>query len=261
MHPHTQERRPITFHHDVAKGRDDVVLVHLNHRLVQMSLRLLRAEVWAQEDAKRLYRVTIRSVPDDRLDAPAVVVWSRLVVTGAKSHRLHEEVTHAGGLVRDGRFARLNVTQSQELLDGSEPVSQTNGLPPEIQRNWPQLETSILGAVEARTRDRMRYLENTLGRRRDREIQDITNVLEELRASIEQQMKEPENGQLQFWATEEQLQFERNRDSLKDRLASIPKEIRDESLAIRERYADPVARTFPAAITLLMPQSMVGGAR
>lgn len=37
-HPYTQKIRPITFDHDVAKGRDDVVLVHLNHRLVQMSL-------------------------------------------------------------------------------------------------------------------------------------------------------------------------------------------------------------------------------
>ena len=37
------------FDHALAKGREDVVLVHLNHRLVQMSLRLLRAEVWSQE--------------------------------------------------------------------------------------------------------------------------------------------------------------------------------------------------------------------
>ena len=45
--------RPITFDHQVAKGRDDVVLVHLNHRLVQMCLRLMRAEVWAQSDVKK----------------------------------------------------------------------------------------------------------------------------------------------------------------------------------------------------------------
>ena len=39
-HPYSQRVRPVTFDHDVAKGRDDVVLVHVNHRLVQMSLRL-----------------------------------------------------------------------------------------------------------------------------------------------------------------------------------------------------------------------------
>lgn len=45
-HPHTLEVRPIVFDHASAQGRDDVVLVHLNHRLAQMSLRLLRTEIW-----------------------------------------------------------------------------------------------------------------------------------------------------------------------------------------------------------------------
>ncbi|MGU5618032.1 hypothetical protein, partial [Aeromonas caviae] len=67
-HPHTQQIRPITFNHSVAKGRDDVVLVHLNHRLVQMCLRLLRSEVWARDDVKKLHRVTVRSVSDASLD-------------------------------------------------------------------------------------------------------------------------------------------------------------------------------------------------
>ena len=35
--------------------RDDVVLVHLNHPLVQMSLRLLRAEIWARDDVKKIH--------------------------------------------------------------------------------------------------------------------------------------------------------------------------------------------------------------
>ena len=59
-HPHTGEIRPIVFDHNLARGRDDVVLVHLNHRLVQMSLRLLRAEVWSRSDYPALHRVTTR---------------------------------------------------------------------------------------------------------------------------------------------------------------------------------------------------------
>lgn len=92
-HPFTGKIRPVTFDHEVANGRDDLVLIHLNHRLVQMCLGLLRAEVWAQEDNKRLHRVTVRTLPDDRLEAPAVVVVSRLVITGGNHHRLHEELT------------------------------------------------------------------------------------------------------------------------------------------------------------------------
>lgn len=43
LHPHTHVVRPIVFDHALADGRDDVVLAHLQHRLVQMALRLLRA--------------------------------------------------------------------------------------------------------------------------------------------------------------------------------------------------------------------------
>ena len=49
--------------YDLAQGRDDVVLAHLNHRLVTMSLRLLRAEVWSSDEQRKLYRVTARTVP------------------------------------------------------------------------------------------------------------------------------------------------------------------------------------------------------
>src|SRR5207302_5858386 len=95
VHPHTEKVRPITFDHAVADGRDDVVLVHLNHRLVQMSLRLLRAEVWSTTGRKRLHRITARLVPDHLLETPAVVAHARVVVTGGNDHRLHEEVMKA----------------------------------------------------------------------------------------------------------------------------------------------------------------------
>jgi len=259
-HPHTGGRRPITFDHDVAKGRDDVVLVHLNHRLVQMSLRLLRAEVWALEDSKRLHRVTARVVSDDPLKAPAVVVWSRLVVIGAKSHRLHEEVTCAGGLLRNERFTRLTVTQLEELTKASKPAMSSRGMLQLLLGEWSNVEARIVRAVEARTQDRMRYLENTLRRRRDRDISDITNILQELKSSIEREIRESEKPkQLDLWTTDEKLQLQRNKDSLRARIAEIPKEIENERRAIAERYADPIARTFPVAVVFLLPESMARG--
>ena len=122
-HPHTLQIRPITFDHAVAKGRDAVVLVHLNHRLVQMCLRLLRAEVWAQDDVKKLHRVTVRSVSDAQIDGPAAIVISRLVITGGNHHRLHEELTVAGGYLGDTNFRREEgVTKVQQWLDEAKPV-------------------------------------------------------------------------------------------------------------------------------------------
>ena len=115
-HPHTQEVRPIVFDHASAQGKDDVVLVHLNHRLAQMSLRLLRAEVWNTGSRKGLRRITARVVPDHVLPTPAVVAHARLVVIGGDSHRLHEEVITAGGFIKEGRFTRMKVGEVEDAL-------------------------------------------------------------------------------------------------------------------------------------------------
>ena len=106
-HPHTKEIRPITFSESVSKGRDDVVLVHLNHRLPQMCLRLLRAEVWAEKGRSKLQRVTARVVSNDIIDTPAMIAHARLVVVGGDAYRLHEEIIAAGGLIKEGKWSGL----------------------------------------------------------------------------------------------------------------------------------------------------------
>jgi len=100
-HPHTGQIRPIVFDHNAVDGQDDVVLAHLNHRLVQMSLRLLRAEVWSPASKKGLHRLTARVVPDTALSDPAVVAFARLVVIGGDQNRLHEEIISAGGYLKE----------------------------------------------------------------------------------------------------------------------------------------------------------------
>src|SRR3954464_9694747 len=85
-----------------------------------MSLRLLRAEVWARDDVKKLNRVAVRSLPDAQLDGPSVAVVSRLVITGGNHHRLHEELTEAGGYMRDAGFRREDsVTELRGWLEVS----------------------------------------------------------------------------------------------------------------------------------------------
>ena len=103
-HPHTKQVRPVTFDHDSAARRDDVVLIHLNHPLVQRSLALLRAEVWSHDANRRLHRVAARIVPDHALDTPAVACYGRLVVIGGVAIVCMKELITAGGKLREGRL-------------------------------------------------------------------------------------------------------------------------------------------------------------
>jgi superfamily II DNA or RNA helicase len=261
-HPHTQRIRPITFDHAVASGRDDVVLVHLNHRLVQMCLRLLRAEIWAQDDVKKLHRITVRTVPDALVDGPAVVVVSRLVVTGGNHHRLHEELTVSGGYLRDQSFRREEgVTRVQQWLDESKPITAAASLFDVLRVRFDRQQDAILKSVDARSKERLKFLTNTLQTRKQQEIADIGTVLDELEKAIQSELKkEQQPEQLSLFTEDERTQLRRDIAALEARLSRIPDERRMETQTIESRYAKLDDRTFPVAVIFVVPESAGGAA-
>jgi len=258
-HPHTGVRRPITFDHDAAKGRDDVVLAHLDHKLVRMSLRLLREEIWKLDDVKLLHRVTVRTVPDGELERPVLAVWSRLVITGGGHHRLHEELTLSGVELGHKAFARITqVGRLETFVDEAVPCDVSDATFAVLKERFELHEEAIRAAVEARSRERLRYLQNTLSRLKESEIGDLMTVLDDLEKSVRKELEDtgPQSVQLSLWPEEERNQLRRDIDALKARLARIPEERKNETAAIESRYADPTARTFPVAVVFLVPRSM-----
>ncbi|MEH2002824.1 MAG: DISARM system SNF2-like helicase DrmD [Nostoc sp.] len=255
-HPHTKEIRPIVFDPQLAHGRDDVVLAHLNHRLVQMCLRLLRAEVWSKEGRKALHRVTARLVPNSVLDTPAVIAYGRLVILGSDQQRLHEEVITAGGLLKEGKFNRLGVMKIQSCLAAALPELAPSDIREKLAQLWDSHASALMQALEARMQDRSKSLQRDLGDRAQKEAADITAILTELRQSILNELDEPEFKQLELFNTAEREQFERNVNSLKVRVEQIPAEIEREVAAIQARFANPTPRLFPLAVTYLIPQKL-----
>lgn len=257
-HPHTKEIRPIVFDPDAAHGRDDVVLAHLNHRLVQMCLRLLRAEVWSTEGRKQLHRVTARVVSSaSGLDTPAVVAYGRLVILGSDQQRLHEEVIVAGGVLKEGRFSRLGVMKLQAALGAMTTGTVPEAMQQRLAQVWDKSAESLMQALEVRKGERSTSLQQDLRDRAEKEIADITAVLTELQKSILKELQEPPVEQLELFSNPEQEQFERNMNSLKARAEQIPKEIEQETALIRKRFENPTARLFPLAVTFLIPQKII----
>jgi hypothetical protein len=105
-------------------------------------------------------------------------------------------------------------------------------------------------------RERTDGLRRRLEERRDREISDLTAVLQELRARILDELSEPEPEQLNLFSPSQREQFSRDLDSLRRRAEHIPEEIDREAAAIRERFAEPTPRIFPIAITYLVPRAL-----
>jgi len=259
-HPHTKDIRPITFDESVSKGRDDVVLVHLNHRLPQMCLRLLRAEVWAEKGRSKLQRVTARVVPNEALDTPAVIAHARLVVIGGDSYRLHEEIITAGGSILHGKWGRrLNQSELESAEAGMTGQTPSAKVREVLLAIYPQLADRLTDVLESRMKERKAAIHRSLSARAEKEAKDITSILTELKRSIETELESPEYIQGLLFDDPEQERFERNKDAMRARVKEIPEEIKRETEAIRARFADPQARMFPVAVTFLVPEKMAGG--
>jgi superfamily II DNA or RNA helicase len=193
-------RRPITFDHEQALHRDDLVLVHLNHPLADRAMRMLRKQIWASGQESDLARVTARYAPG--LDEPSIVAVARLVLAATDGKRLHEEVIAAGGRIRDGRFRRWETVGEVQVAlaaAGHDPVPAD--LVQQFADLWPSIEQQVFSALDARGRQRADSLASKLKTQADEDEAAVVAVLGELERSIRARLGQvPGQGDF-LWST------------------------------------------------------------
>jgi superfamily II DNA/RNA helicase len=259
IHPFTGAERPIVFDEAFAKG-DQVVLAHLNHPLVLIAQRLLRAEIWSEQG--KLARFTARRAPNHALSGPALAAYARLVVVGGGRYRLHEELISAGGtLTFDGArasFRRLGPEALEKALEAATDDLPSPAALTALQNTWEasNLQAALRSALDARMKDRLETIEKQLAARRDKEEADIVTILTELANAIRAELKPVDQLTLPGFSPAENEQYARDMDALRRRLERIPDEIERERQATRTRYADYQPRLFPVAVVFLVPERM-----
>lgn len=251
--PLNGNERPVTFDHQVADRDQDVVLAHLEHRLVAQSTRLLRAEIWKSSGDRSLHRVTASLASDAAIKEMVALAHARLVVTGKDGGRLHEEVIVAGGTVRNKRFARLGVGEVKKAQASASARPAGAAQQARVRDEWSAIEDPLFRALESRAEDVTSSLARRLQERADVEAASVEAVLLELRGSIESALVELPQLRLQFEDDESVAQVDRELVDLRSRLAQIPAEIAREKAAVRARHSEPQYRLFPAAVTFIIP--------
>ncbi len=249
-HPHTQEVRPISFAE--VGGRDDLVWAHLNHRLVALSVGLLRAEGWS--GSERLARFSVRQVAAGEVKGPTFVAFGRLVVHGGDQQKLHEELIAAAYGQPGGR---LGVTESERLgrLEGAPYKGALD-----VRSLWADAAEAVHQALEARTETRMQSLTKTIAEREQKDLGDIEKRLRELEAELKKMLGDSESPAMQqemlpgFGEPTTDDPSARARRSIEQRLRDLPHELESEQAAIRRRYENPQHRMFPVAVSVLIPR-------
>jgi hypothetical protein len=180
---------------------------------------------------------------------------------------VHEEIILAGGHLREGRFSRMNVGETQDAVAAATDDRAPEGLENRLVELWPRVENQLVQALEARMQDRTKNLQKFLDDRAEREVAKVTAVMQELERSIRETLAEKEDPQLKLeWSDGEKQQRERDIGSLRSRLLELPSELAREVEHLRGRYRDPQPRLFPVAVTFLVPPRAItalqqGGSR
>ena len=262
-----EQRRPVTFDPVVAAHhREDVVYAHLGHPLVAMSTGLLRAAVTSPQVG--LARVTAVQSDDPDLESTLLGAFARFLIVGADGIRLHEEVMHAGGWLRDGGFVReRSVNRLGGLLRPA--LARGKPVPPHVHarlvRAWPGVKPNVLRALEARAKTRHESLLAVLEQRRGAEADRVNANLDRFALSLRRALGlEERDGYYQpmldlaeLADAAERRQAEADRRKWQARLAELDGERAAELAKIDHRYGDPKPLMFPVAVVAVVPRREV----
>jgi superfamily II DNA/RNA helicase len=251
--------RPVVFR-DTGTMDQDVVHLHLEHRVVQRLLGRFTAQGFVHHD---LSRACLTQTSDS---IPRVVLMGRLSLYGPRAARLHEELVpvtarwielsqRKPGLTPYGRDAELKTLDLLEsaLLpaSGSEPN-------PVIQAKLRVAAArdieELLPYLELRGRELAEGARIALAKRAEQEATAMRTILEDQKKRVAETAAKYRDPQGRFdFGDDEQRQLESNQRHWDKRLHAIDQELASEPERIRALYEVKAQRIEPVGLVYLWP--------
>lgn len=251
--------RPVVFE-DPGTLDDDVVHLHLEHRVVQRLLGRFLAQGFVHDD---LSRACLAQTQDA---IPRVLVLGRLSLYGEGAARLHDEVLVVAARWIDAEIRKEALrpysheaeTRTEELLKDALGEALSEGVPQKIQAKLLQSIGRDMEELLPHLRERAGKLADRavekLRERGEREAADMADILEKQRERIEKRAAQVESKQLVLeFDAEERRQLEADKRHWQRRLVGLRDELRREPERIRAAYEVKARRIEPTGIVYLWP--------
>ena len=254
--------RPVVFK-DPGHIDEDVVHLHLEHRLVRRLLGRFLAQGFVLDD---LARACVGQTDDA---VPRVLLLGRLSLYGDRAARLHDEVvsvaarwtdlaSRSGGLKP---YAEDSQEKSWDLLLASISKPGAPQVAREVQRNVlrsaPSDVTELLPHLQARCELLASKAIAKLEERGEREARDMVEILAGQKKRIERELEKVDDPQMAFasegFDDEERQQLRDNARYWRQRLEAIPRDLELEPKRIRQSYVVKATRIEPVGIAYLWP--------
>jgi hypothetical protein len=259
----TSPIRPVVFE-DTGTMDDEVVHLHLEHRVVQRLLGRFIAQGFVHHD---LSRACFAQTSDA---IPRVVLLGRLCLYGPGAARLHEELVPVTARWTDARirkgplapYARDAETKTMALLEEAlidavgRSVSEVTLK--QLQAVAPRDIQELLPHLTTRGEEYARDAEKKLNDRAEAEARAMREILETQKKHIEStaakhDRTDPQRLLFEFQDEDERRQLEANRRYWDKRLTTLDQELRTEPERIRELYQVKAKRIEPVGLVYLWP--------
>ena len=256
--------RPVVFR-DPGTLDDEVVHLHLEHRVVQRLLGRFLAQGFLHDELSRA--CVVRT--DDPV--PRVVALGRLSLHGESASRLHDEILAVAAEWHDpatrGRSKLKPVSEGAKvetlrLLDEAlvQPRLREvpNGIRRRLQGHAVQTWASCIPTSKRRADVLSRQAARALETRGAQEAREMTRILEAQRDRIRKQHEKAVGDTRQLtlgFTRQEERQFAANQKHWAARLQTLEDEIQDEPVRIRSGYEVRASRVEPVGLVYLWPLS------
>jgi hypothetical protein len=249
--------RPVVFE-DPGTMTNEVVHLHLEHRVVQRLLGRFTAQGFVHHD---LSRACLAQTVDP---IPRVILIGRLCLYGTGAARLHEELVpvtarwidpqrRKGPLTPYGREAEGNTLQllEQSLARPGQPANEV--ILRQLQAAGPRDVAEMLPHLEKRGSELAEGAVRKLMERSEKEAQAMRAILEDQRKRIVGTIEKHRDPQPGLFNQEEMRQLEADRRHWGRRLADLERELTTEPDRIRGAYVVKAQRVEPVGLVYLWP--------
>ncbi|MBL8793571.1 MAG: DEAD/DEAH box helicase [Planctomycetia bacterium] len=249
--------RPIVFD-DPGTMTDEVVHLHLEHRVVQRLLGRFIAQGFIHND---LSRACLAQTTDA---IPRVILLGRLCLYGAGAARLHEELIpvtarwtdpkkRKGELTPYARDAEMNTLQllEQSLLKPGQPGNET--VLKQLLASAPRDVEELLPHLDRRGNELAEGATLKLRERGDKEAEAMRAILDDQKKRIGATVTKTKDIQPGLFDQEEMRQLEADKRHWSRRLTDIDRELTTEPTRIREVYQVKAQRVEPVGLVYLWP--------
>ena len=257
--------RPVVFK-NTGTLDDDVVQLHLEHRVVRRLLNRFLTQGFVDDD---LSRACVSHAQDA---IPRVILIGRLSLYGPRAARLHDVIIAVAARWLDPAvrkeslkpYADESETKTLDLLEKSLGSPELHKVPKEVTdrfvKSAPRDVHELLGHLHKRAEGVAKSAEEKLLARGEKEAKDMTEIIQAQRKRIQAAFDTYEKEKQMPLAFEgmnelEVSQKESDHRYWQKRLAASEQELVREPVRIREGYVVKARRIEPVGLVYLWPMS------